>query len=157
MTPITYYTVLIGKRSCTVTYATSPAYEVQALTGTFSDPGEASQEIKRRLQKHLEYLAPGVFQRKVYNLAQRYQQDLINLATWNQCSQPTQMRKSPMSLTNEQYFNNLPVNGLEAAEDYLEQDLKILQNNNLPQADTVAGLLTVRTLLEDESEEEGQP
>jgi hypothetical protein len=62
-----------------------------------------------------------------------------------------------MSLTNEQYFNNLPVNGLEAAEDYLEQDLKILQDNDLPQADTVAGLLTVRTLLEDESEEEGQP
>jgi hypothetical protein len=154
MTPITYYTVLIGKRSCTVTYAQGPAYEVQALTGTFSDPGETSREIKRRLQKHLEYLAPGVFQRKVYHLAQRYQQERVKLTAWNQCSQPAQTRKLPMSLTNEQYFNNLSVNGLEAAEEFLEQDLKILQDNDLPQADTVVGLLTVCTLLEEESEEE---
>jgi hypothetical protein len=61
-----------------------------------------------------------------------------------------------MALTNEQYFNHLPVNGLEAAEEYLEQDLKVLQENDLPVSDTVAGLLTVHALQEREQEEEEQ-
>ncbi len=49
-------------------------------------------------------------------------------------------------ITNEQYFNNLTANGLDLAEEYLEQDLATLQENDLPVSDTVAGLLTVHAL-----------
>jgi hypothetical protein len=48
-----------------------------------------------------------------------------------------------MTLTNEEYFNALPANGLELAEVYLKQDLETLQQNGLPVCETVAGLLTV--------------
>jgi hypothetical protein len=155
MTALTYYTVLIGKRSCLVTYAESPAYKVQALVGPFPDPGEASQQIKHSLQGHMEYLAPGVFQRKVSNLAQRYQQDLVKLTAWSQGKAiPGNQEGNKRVLTNEQFFSLLSESGLDLAEEYLEQDLKTLQENHLPVSDTVASLLTVHALLEEEREEE---
>ena len=83
MTQHVYYTIIIGKRSCTVVYATGPAYEVESLVGTFDDPGEASQEIKKSLQGKLEFLTEGAFQRKVGTLAERYKQEQAKLADWN--------------------------------------------------------------------------
>lgn len=145
MTQLTYYTVIIGKRSCLVTYAQSPAYETKLSPGSFPDPGEASQQFQKTMQGKLEYLTQGVFDRKVSDLAYRYKSDLMKLAAWNH--QATMERKSPMVLiTNEQYFNNLTANGLDLAEEYLEQDLATLQENDLPVSDTVAGLLTVHAL-----------
>jgi hypothetical protein len=41
---------------------------------------------------------------------------------------------------------------LELAEEYLEQDLAALQENDLPVSDTVAGLLLVHALQEEEQE-----
>jgi hypothetical protein len=154
MKQLTYYTVIIGKRSCMVSYAQSPAYETKLFSGSFADPGEASQQFKKAMQGHHEYLTEGVFHRKVDALARAYQSDLLKLQAWNQ-SQPTQRKGSrPMAVTPEQYFSHLTASGLELAEEYLEQDLATLQENGLPVADTVAGLLTVHTLLEEEQEEE---
>jgi len=157
MTQITYYTVITGKRSCIITYAQPPAYETKILSGSFPDPGEASQQFQKTVQGAFEYLTEGIFNRKVGTLAYRYKQDLTKLASWNQCQRPANKRKSAMPLTNEQYFNNLTTSGLELAEEYLEQDLQTLQENNLPVSDTVAGLLMVHTLQsgqDDETEEE---
>ncbi len=150
MTQITYYTVIIGKRACMVTYATSPAYETKLFSGSFADPGEASQQFKGTMQGPLEYLTQGVFDRKVSNLASRYQQDLMKLNAWNQSNRKTMERKPPMTVTLEQYFNALPPNGLELAEAFLENDLETLQENGLPVSDTVAGLLMVHALKVDE-------
>ena len=83
MTQPIYYTILIGKRSCMVKYAAGPAYEVEALIGTFTNPGQASQEIKKALHGKLEHLTEGMFQRKVGTLAERYRQDQAKLAAWN--------------------------------------------------------------------------
>ena len=58
------------------------------------------------------------------------------------------------ALTNEEYFKNLSASGLELAEEYLEQDLEILQENDLPVNDTVAGLLIIHTHLSEEVEDE---
>ncbi len=155
MTQLTYYTVIIGKRSCLVTYATSPAYETKLFPGSFPDPGEASQQFKKKMPGKLEYISQGVFDRKVSDLAYRYKSDLMKLAAWNQGNQATRERKSPMALiTNEQYFNNLTANGLDLAEEYLGQDLATLQENDLPLADTVAGLLTVHTLKGERDEQD---
>jgi hypothetical protein len=153
MPQITLYTVITGKRSYIVTYAQSPAYETKVFSGAFNDPGEASQEFKKTIKGKLEFLKEGVFQRKVGALSYRYQQDLLKLQTWNQ-STHTNKRKSPMSVSNEQYFNNLSASGLELAEEYLEEDLQTLQENDLPVSDTVVGLLTVHTLQEEEQEVE---
>ncbi len=145
MTQITYYTVIIGKRACLVTYAQSPAYETKLFPGSFSDPGEASQQFQKKMQGKLEYISQGVFDRKISDLAYRYTSDLLKLPIWN--NQRTPERKSPMALiTNEQYFNNLPAFGRDLAEDSLEQDLATLQENDLPVSDTVAGLLMVHSL-----------
>jgi hypothetical protein len=57
-----------------------------------------------------------------------------------------------MSLTNAQYFNALPASGLELAEEYLQQDLETLQENDLPVSDTVAALLLVNTLKSEEQD-----
>jgi hypothetical protein len=153
MTPLTYYTVIIGKRSCMVTYAQPPAYETKLFSGSFADPGEASQQFKKTMQGKLEYLSQGVFDRKVSALASRYQQDLVKLQIWNQGPRTLSKERNPrMPLTNEQYFNHLTASGLELAEDYLEQDLATLQENDLPVSDTVAGLLLAQALQEEEQE-----
>jgi hypothetical protein len=154
MTQLTYYTVLIGKRSCLVTYAQGPTYETKLFSGSFADPGLASQEFKKTMQGPLEYLTQGVFDRKVSALASRYQSDLLKLNAWNKSLPPTAERKSPMALTNEQYFSNLTPSGLSLAEEYLEQDLETLQENGLPVADTVAGLLTVHVQQEADQQED---
>lgn len=83
MKHITYYTVIIGKRTCTVRYVIGPAYEVQRLDGTFADAGEASQEVKIALEGKLEFLTQGMFQRKVAQLALHYKLDLMKLQAWN--------------------------------------------------------------------------
>ena len=83
MTQPIYYTILIGKRSCMVKYAAGPAYEVEALIGTFTNQGQAAQEIKKALHGKLEHLTEGMFQRKVGALAERYRQDQAKLAAWN--------------------------------------------------------------------------
>ncbi len=80
-----YYTIIIGKRSCTVRYAVGPAYEVQALAGAFADPGEASQEFQKAVQGKPEYLSELAFLRRVETLSFHYQQDLLKLAAWNGC------------------------------------------------------------------------
>jgi hypothetical protein len=154
MTQLTLYTVIIGKRSCMVTYATSPAYETKLFSGSFADPGEAHQQFKKTMQGKLEYVSQGAFDGKVSDLAYRYKSDRMKLAAWNQSHRGTMKRKdSPMALiTNEQYFNHLTTSGLELAEDYLEQDLATLQENGLPLADTVAGLLTVHSLKVEQDE-----
>ncbi len=145
MTQLTYYTVIIGKRSCLVTYAQSPAYETRLFSGSFVSPCEASSEFKKTMPGKLEYLSQGVFHRKVSDLAYRYQSDLAKLTIWNRSSRATGERKSPMALTNEQYISALPTNGRDLAEGYLEQDLKTLQENDLPVSDTVASLLLVQS------------
>jgi hypothetical protein len=117
---------------------------------------QAHQQFKKAMQGKLEYVSQGVFDRKVSDLAYRYQQELVKLAAWNQ-SNATSLkgRKPRMALiTNEQYFNALPTNGLELAEDYLEQDLATLQENGLPLADTVAGLLMVHSLKVEQDEQD---
>jgi hypothetical protein len=155
MTPLTYYTVIIGKRSCIVTYAQPPAYETKLFSGAFPDAGEASQEFKKTIQGNHEYLTPGAFNRKVGQLASRYKSDLLKLATWNQGPCALSKERNPrMALTNEQSFNALPLNGLELAEDCLEQDLETLRENDLPVVDTVAGLLAVHALQEEQEEED---
>lgn len=58
------------------------------------------------------------------------------------------------ALTNEQYFSSLSSNGLELAEEYLDQDLKTLQEYDLPVNDTVAGLLMMHTLRDEQEEDE---
>jgi hypothetical protein len=85
-TPI-LYTVIIGKRACIVKYAQSPAYETKLFSGSFTDPGEASQELKKSIQGNHEYLKEGIFERKVEQLSCVYQQDLARLAAWNQGKQ----------------------------------------------------------------------
>jgi hypothetical protein len=59
-----------------------------------------------------------------------------------------------MTLTNEQYINGLPHNGLELAEEYLLDDLATLQENDLPTSDTVDSLVRVHTRLTDVDEED---
>jgi hypothetical protein len=86
MRTYTYYTVIIGKRSCLVKYAVGPAYEVKLFPGTFADPGEASQQFKKTMQDTLEYRTEEAFLRKVSQLAQQYQQNLAKLQAWNQLS-----------------------------------------------------------------------
>ncbi len=83
-----YYTVIIGKRSCSVRYALPPTYEVEALAGAWADPGEASQELKCVVQGKLEYLSELAFLRRVEILSYHYQQDLLKLAAWNQDVKP---------------------------------------------------------------------
>ena len=153
MKPPTFYTVIIGKRSCTVSYAVGPAYEVQALIGTFASPDEASQHIKHSLDGKLEYLTPGAFQRKVGGLAYRYSLDLAKLQTW-QAGARSKERSPRMALTNHQFISALPPNGLALAEEYLEQDLDLLEENDLPVSDTVMGLLLTKALREEEEEEQ---
>lgn len=142
MKQLTYYTVVIGKRSSLVKYAQGPAFEVKLFPRSFVDPGEASQQFKSTVQGKLEYLTPGVFDRKIDSLSSRYQQDKVKLQAWNQ-GMPASLaeRKSPMALTNEEYIDALPINGLELAEEYLLEDLATLQENDLPTGDTVASLL----------------
>jgi len=152
MTPLTYYTVIIGKRSSMVKYAQGPAYEVKLFPHPFADPGEAHQEFKKTLSGKFECLTNGVFDRKIDSLSSRYQQDLVNLQAWNQGKPALQAeRTSPMALTNEQFFSALSPDGLELAEEYLLDDLAMLQENDLPVSDTVAGLLMVYGL-----QQEGQ-
>jgi len=155
MTQLTYYTVIIGKRSSMVKYAQAPAYEVKLFPRSFPDPGEASQQFKPTVQGKLEYLTPGVFDRKIDSLSSRYQQDRAKLQAWNQ-GKPASLaeRTEPMALTNEQYFQALPPYGLELAEEYLMEDLETLQENDLPVSDTVAGLLTVHALQQEQEEQE---
>jgi hypothetical protein len=43
---------------------------------------------------------------------------------------------------------------LELAEEYLMEDLETLQENDLPVSDTVAGLLTVHALQQEQEEQE---
>ena len=142
MTQFTYYTVIIGKRSSLVKYAQAPAYDVKLFPRSFADPGSAHQELKKALPGKSECLTPGVFDRKIAALSSRYQQDTAKLAAWNQ-GMPASLaeRKSPMALTNEEYIDALPINGLELAEEYLLEDLATLQENDLPTGDTVASLL----------------
>jgi hypothetical protein len=147
----TYYTVIIGKRACLVTYAAFPAYETKLFSGAFASLDEAHEQFKKSVQGHFAYLTPGAFTR----LSLRYEQNLMRVAAWHQ-GQPvhTERKDTPMALTLAQFFNTLPANGLELAEDYLEQDLAILQENDLPVNDTVAGLLMAhsrRTGQDDES------
>ena len=142
MTQFTYYTVIIGKRSSLVKYAQAPAYDVKLFPRSFADPGEAHQELKKTLSGKFECLTPGIFDRKIDSLSSRYQQDTAKLAAWNQGMPALQAeRKSPMALTNEEYIDALPINGLELAEEYLLEDLATLQENDLPTGDTVASLL----------------
>ena len=151
MAQITYYTILIGKRASLVTYAEPHAYETKLFPGSFADPGEASQQFKKFLQGKLEYLTEGIFNRKVGMLAYRYKQDLLKLQDWNlQGQHATAQRKgtTPMTLTNEQYINNLPVSALEQTEECLQQDLALLQENDLPVSDTVASLLAIHARLQ---------
>jgi len=86
MTQVTYYTVIIGKRSCLVTYAEAPAYETKLLPGSFADPGEASSEFRRANPGKLEYLTNATFEHKVGQLASHYQRELTRLQAWNQGS-----------------------------------------------------------------------
>jgi hypothetical protein len=79
----TYYTVITGKRSYIVKYATGPAYEVKLFSGAFTDAGSASQEFKMAVEGDPEYLAEKAFERKVDTLASLYKQDLAQLAAWN--------------------------------------------------------------------------
>ena len=83
MKQVTYYTVITYNHFCLVKYATGPAYEVLTFSGTFDDPGEASQEIKKTLQGPLEFQTPALFQRKIDDLHTRYKQDRAKLADWN--------------------------------------------------------------------------
>jgi hypothetical protein len=156
MSKLTYYTVLIGRRSCLVTYATSPAYEVKLFSGSFLGLDEASKQFKKAWPGKLEYLTQGTFNRKVSLLAQRYQQDLLKLVAWNRgkAIPAPKEGKSTVAVTLEQYFSHLTASGLDLAEDYLDQDLKMLQENDLPVADTVAGLLMVQACQEEEQEED---
>jgi hypothetical protein len=82
MKQTTYYTVITGKRSL-VKYAQGPTYETKLFSGSFPDPGEASQQFKQTVQGQVEYLAEKPFERKVGELAERYKQDRLKLADWN--------------------------------------------------------------------------
>jgi hypothetical protein len=83
MTQATYYSVVIGKRASIVKYAQSPDYSVKLFSGSFDDPGQASQQFKIAMDGKLEYLAEAAFLRKVEQLSTRYKQDLAKLAAWN--------------------------------------------------------------------------
>ena len=83
MKPTTYYTVATGKRVSMVKYAQSPEYSVKLFSGSFPDPGEASQQFKQTVQGHVEYLTEKAFERKVGELAERYKQERLKLADWN--------------------------------------------------------------------------
>lgn len=149
------YTVIFGKRSCLVTYAESPAYEVKMLSGSFENPDLAHQEVKRTFQCERTYLTEGAFDSRVRRLSEQYQRDFAELQAWNQGKHSTQKKgRTPMALTNEQFFSALTPSGLELAEDYLEQDLETLQENGLPVHDTVAGLLTLHARKVEEQEED---
>ena len=81
----TYYTVIIGKRSCIVKYAQPPDYSVKLFSGSFADPGEASQEIIKALHTEPLLFCPteGAFEREVNQLSNQHKQDLAKLADWN--------------------------------------------------------------------------
>ncbi len=145
-----YYTIIIGKRSCLVTYAQPPEYSVKLFSSSFATPDLAHEEVKRTFQCERTYLTEGAFDSRVRRLSEQYQCDEALLQAWNQGQPSTTPKKgrSPMALTNEQYFSLLPTNGLELAEEYLEQDLETLQENDLPVSDTVTGLLMVHARLE---------
>jgi hypothetical protein len=57
-------------------------------------------------------------------------------------------------VSDEDFFQGLSQNGLELAADYLEDDLDKLQENGLPVAGTVKGLLTVHSLQDQDEQEE---
>jgi hypothetical protein len=57
-------------------------------------------------------------------------------------------------MTDKEYFNALPASGLDLAEECLSQDLMTLRDNGLPAEDTIAGLITVRYLQVEQSDEE---
>jgi len=78
-----YYTVLTRRNFFLVKYAEGSAYKIFTFPGTFSCPGEASQEFKITVPgRNPEYLPEKAFERKVRALASEYQQDLAKLADW---------------------------------------------------------------------------
>jgi hypothetical protein len=83
MKQITYYTVIIGKRSTLVKYAQGPAYEIKLFSGAFADPGQASQEFKKTVQGQVEHLPEKAFERKVGEQALLYTRERARLADWN--------------------------------------------------------------------------
>jgi hypothetical protein len=58
-------------------------------------------------------------------------------------------------VTDEQYYEALPPNGLQLAEQNLNQDYQLLLENDLPIKDTVTGLFMVHQL-QAESQEESE-
>jgi hypothetical protein len=49
-------------------------------------------------------------------------------------------------VTDEQFYNALPPNGLQLADQTLQEDYERLRENDLPVKDTVSGLLHVQAL-----------
>jgi hypothetical protein len=78
----TLYTVIFGKRSCMVKYATSPAYETKLFSGSFANPDLAHQTLKQAVQGPHSYLVEEAFEKQVSRLSSRYQKDMAKLADW---------------------------------------------------------------------------
>lgn len=57
-------------------------------------------------------------------------------------------------ITDEQFYSELPPNGLALAEENLQRDYETLLEHGLPVSGTVAGLLLVRSLQDRREEEE---
>jgi hypothetical protein len=84
MTQPTYYTVIIGIRSCMVKYAQSPDYSVKLFSQSFPGPDKAHETFRKTVSGQCVYLAERIFDHKVDFLSSRYRQDQAKLQAWNQ-------------------------------------------------------------------------
>jgi len=77
-----YYTVILCKTFFMVKYTIVPEGRILTFPGTFDSFAEAEEQFKKTVHGKLERFTEGTFQRKVSDMAARYQEDLAKLADW---------------------------------------------------------------------------